>query len=117
MKIAAMILSLCLPTAAWAADKLPLKRGIFVDTSVKCSERSNATVLGFWGDELNTARSVGKIRKVVKKGKTYTVELDIEHMDGGKEKATWLLVIKNAKAMKINNGFGSWEQRWCSDQM
>ena len=84
MKIAILTLALCVPTAGLAADLLPLKRGIFVDTDVKCSERSNATVVSFWGDELNTAKTIGKIRKVVKKGKSYTVDLDIDHMDGGK---------------------------------
>lgn len=117
MKVAMMILALCLPATSLAADKLPLKRGIFVDTSVKCSERSNATVVSFWGDELNTARTVGKIRKVVNKGKSYTVELDLEHMDGGKEKSTWRLVIRNPKTLRVTNTFGSWDHRWCSEQM
>ena len=47
------------PLVAWGADKLPLKRGIFVETSVGCSERSNTTVVSFWGEELNTARKLG----------------------------------------------------------
>lgn len=110
-------MALSLPGAGMAADKLPLKRGIFVDTKVKCSERSNATVVSFWGDQLNTARTVGHIRKAVKKGKSYTVDLDIEHMDGGRAQVTWSLVIKNSKTMKITNSFGSWDNRWCSDQM
>lgn len=118
MRIAAtIIMAFCLPAAGITADKLPLKRGIFVDTNVKCSERSNATVVSFWGDQLNTSRTVGHISKVVKKGKSYTVDLDIEHMDGGREQTTWSLVIKNSKTMKITNNFGSWDQRWCSDQM
>ncbi|MBX9458072.1 MAG: hypothetical protein KL863_19740 [Rhizobium sp.] len=119
MRIAAAItiIALCLPAASLAADKLPLKRGIFVDTDVKCAERSNATVVSFWGDQLNTARTIGTISRVVKKGKSYTVDLDIEHMDGGKVKTTWSLVIRNPRTLKVTNSFGSWNHRWCSDQM
>jgi hypothetical protein len=117
MKVALTILAICLPAAAAAADKLPLKRGIFVETSVQCSERSNATVVSFWGDELNTAKAVGKIHRVTKKGKSYAVDLEIEHMDGSKEKSTWSLVIRNSKSLKITNNFGSWDHRWCSDRM
>lgn len=117
-KIAAtIILAMCLPAAGLAADKLPLKRGIFVDTSVKCSERSNATVVSFWGGELNTSKTVGTIRKVSKKGKTYTVDLDIEEMGGASERTTWKLVIANPKSFKLTNSFGTWEQRWCSAKM
>jgi hypothetical protein len=115
--VATIAMLILLPVAALAADKLPLKRGIFVDTSVKCSERSNATAMGFWGDELNTARSVGKIRKVVRKGKSFTVNLDIEEMGGSKEKATWSLAIKNSKTFTLTNEFGSWDHRWCADRM
>ena len=84
---------------------------------MKCSERSSATVVSFWGDELNTARTIGKIGKVAKQGKTYTVHLDMEHMDGGKEKEVWTLVISNPTTFSITNDFGSWNNRWCSPKM
>lgn len=75
MKTQAIVCSaaICISSAAWGADKLPLKRGIFVDADVKCNERSNATATSFWGNELNTARSRGNIRSVRKQGKTFTV--------------------------------------------
>lgn len=117
MRIALLFASLCFSSAALAADKLPLKRGIFVETSVKCSERSNGTVVSFWGDELNTAQAVGKIRKVAKKGKIYTVHLDVEHVQGGREKWVSTLVISNPKAFTITSDFRSSSHRWCSSTM
>jgi len=117
MKTAAVILALGLPSLAFATDPLPLKRGVFVDSSVKCSERSNATAVSFWGDELNSAKAVGRIRKVAKNGQSYTVDLEIEHMDGSKEKSIWSLTIRHPESMTITNDFGSWNHRWCSDRM
>lgn len=67
MKTAAAILALGLPSLAFATAPLPLKRGILMDSTVKSSERSNATGGSFWGEELNSAKAVGRIRKVAKK--------------------------------------------------
>ena len=78
---------LCLPIPSWSADKLPLKRGIFVDEGVKCSERSNATVLAFTGDHLSAARMWGNITSVSREGKRYKLQIDAEFMSGERERA------------------------------
>lgn len=112
------LLVLVVSSPSWCADKLPLKRGIFVDANVKCSERSNATVTSFWGDELNSSQVRGTIRSVVKRGKSYTVVLDTEEIrNGNRSRETWNVTIPSPTRMKIDNQFGSWTQRWCSKAM
>jgi hypothetical protein len=61
---AALLLTVAAPKLASGKDLLPLERGIFVDTDVPCNQRSNASVVSYWGDALNTSPVECKIKKL-----------------------------------------------------
>lgn len=48
-----------LPAYSWAADILPLKRGIYVDASQSCKDPANAGIKDYDGLGLNTAHTHG----------------------------------------------------------
>lgn len=98
-------------------DLLPLKRGIFVEKSITCSKRSNATVISYWGNELNSSRTVGTIVKVESDGKDYTVTLDMNVMGEEYGEEIWNISIKNFQEIKIVGPGRDTEYKWCSEEM
>lgn len=59
---------------SFAADTLPLKRGIYVDASQTCQDPANAGIRQYDGKGLSTAHTHGCVLQVQgKKGTTYTV--------------------------------------------
>lgn len=108
---------ICLPSFASAADLLPLKRGIFVESKVTCSDRSNVNSMAYFGDMLNISHVEGKIQAVEKSGKTYTVRLDLKNDAGETEQATWTIAIASPKKMTIKDAYGTTAYRWCANKM
>ena len=110
-------LLICLPSIASAADLLPLKRGIFVEAKVTCSNRSNVNSMAYFGDMLNISHVEGKIQTVERTGKTYTVRLNLSHDTGETEQVTWTIAIPHPKKMTIKDSFGTTAYRWCANKM
>lgn len=106
-------------TAAIAADKLPLRHGIYVDSRIDCKEFSNVSMMSFWGDQLNVAQMIGHIVKVSKSGRDYRVEIDGEPVrgDGPTETFTWTVTIYGETDMKVQSEFSTDRYRWCFDEV
>ena len=64
-----------LSVGAAAADMLPLKQGIFVPVGVACHGASNADMVNYWGgkDSIGYSQAECTIKKLARKGTTYTV--------------------------------------------
>jgi hypothetical protein len=71
----AALLCLLAGSAAAAADMLPLKHGIYVDTHVACKGASNVDTLSYWGKEngINAQRTECHITKLSKNRATYVL--------------------------------------------
>ena len=101
----------------FAADLLPLKRGIFVEKPVGCENRSNATVISYWGNELNSNRVIGEIIKIERNGQKYEVTLEMNSMGEPSGKELWTLLIDNPKEMSVTAPGRGATYVWCSSQM
>jgi hypothetical protein len=117
MRLIIFLFILCLPALSWGADKLPLKRGIFVDSTVKCSERSNVSVIAFWGDQLNVSKVEGNIVSVSRKGKRYKVLIDTETIEGTRGRENWTVTIKSRTHMVVTTPFATSTYLWCAEKM
>ena len=63
-------------TGMVAADMLPLKQGIYVPANRACRGASNAEMVNYWGGKssIGVAQASCNIKKMVKKGTTYTIK-------------------------------------------
>ena len=102
---------------AVGADLLPLSHGIFIESSVGCSNASNATALSFWGDELNSARVIGTIMDVSQKGNVYEVRLDMNSQGQPAGKEDWQIVIDDPNSMTVTSPYGTQHYNWCFNEM
>lgn len=106
---------------ASAKDMLPLRRGIFVNTQVTCSNASNAYILSYWGDKLNSSRVVGHIKRVAKKKGGFVVTLALEG-DGGmgsnqRSTENWTISARSKTEFQVITPRGTNRFRWCSSKM
>ncbi|MBS0479194.1 MAG: hypothetical protein JSR79_07840 [Proteobacteria bacterium] len=64
-----------LSIGAAAADMLPLKQGIYVPAGRACRGASNAEMVNYWGGKssIGVAQASCDIKKMVRKGATYTI--------------------------------------------
>lgn len=113
------VLSAMSATTAIAADMLPLKQGIYVDKRVDCSEFSNASMMSFWGDQLNVAQVIGHIVQVSKSGNEYRLKISGEPVngDGPAQEVEWTVTVYSKKEMKVQSEFGVDRYRWCFDKV
>lgn len=107
--------------SASAKDMLPLQRGIFVNTQVTCSNASNAYILSYWGDELNSSHVGGYIKKVTKKKKALVVTLALEG-DGGvggnlRKTENWTISVRSKTEFQVTTPRSTNTFRWCSSSM
>lgn len=104
-----------LASPAHARDALPLKRGIYVEASVPCAERSNATVTSFWGDRLNTARTECVIQHVTVAGSDHRFTCRKPWNFGPQR----MQITAPTAFTEIHPRYGSGRTayRWCADAM
>ena len=71
----AIVAASMLSVGAAAADMLPLKQGIYVPVGRACKGASNAEMVNYWGGKssIGVAQASCDIKKMVKKGMTYTI--------------------------------------------
>ena len=123
---AAIVVAAALSLPAEAKDLLPLKQGIFVDAEIPCTEFgrayltelhvANKYAMGFWGDSVNDAFTIGKIIKVKRDGQTYKVALDSK-TDSPMGNFTGVIdqtfVISSPTRLRTDRGYGQATFRWC----
>ena len=106
-----------LSSIAVAADPLPLSHGIFVESSVGCSDVSNATALSYSGDELNSSKVIGTIVRVKKSNGSYRVTLDMNVQGEPSGQEIWTVKINGVKNMTVMFPYGTSSYRWCFHKM
>ena len=74
-------------TSVMAADMLPLKRGIYVPVSRACRGAPNSDIVNYWGDKssIGVSQATCSIRKLTKKGSTYTLFDTCKDIQSGDE--------------------------------
>jgi hypothetical protein len=78
--------NILLASAATAADKLPLPKGIYVREGVACRGASHADMLSYWGGDngINDQQTSCTIARLVREGRTYTLTRSCKWHDEGK---------------------------------
>jgi hypothetical protein len=117
---AVLLFTVAAPALASGKDLLPLERGIFVDADVPCNQRSNASVVSYWGNALNTSPVECKIKKLKVDGISYSFTGDCtEIRSDEKFKQPHQLTIKSKREFSLK----AWDSdemtsyRWCAPKM
>ncbi len=113
------VMALAIPVPVFAAGELPLKHGIFVETSAGCSRAAHANVVSYWGTRLNTQRVEGRIVGVTRQGRAYEVRImgrDIAE-DRAIGRFAWSITVPSRTAMTIASPEGTRAYRWCFARM
>ena len=100
-----------------AADKLPLKQGLYVREGVPCDTAPNADIINYWGEGLGSAHELGTIIKMRKKGNIYYISEKIQGLGGVGGEGTYIekstIIIKSRTSFVYGDGGDTY--RWCSD--
>ena len=80
-----VLLALLAPSAAIAADMLPLTRGIYVRADRPCRGASNASIISYWGGKngLNVAKRSCRIDRLRSEGRMHRLERTCEELQSG----------------------------------
>lgn len=116
MRIAGILIVAGLATPALSADKLPLKRGMFVREGVSCQEPPNADAMSFGGNDLSTAHVEGKIVRVQRNGENYIVtqRVDGDSGMGGNMRGSFKMNLQIHGPTRFTvQGSGAGTYRYC----
>lgn len=105
------------PAASAAEDLLPLRQGIYVVDDVACSGLSHAVTMSFWGNELNSQRTIGAIRQVERDGDRYLLTIDLNEAGTDAGIKNWVLRIPGAESFIMDEPAPAKAYRWCFDSM
>jgi hypothetical protein len=103
-----MILSaLCAVQTVNAADKIPLKRGIYVLEGVPCKDADTASTLNFNGNGFNSAHVGATIINIRNNGNIYHITQKFEGLGGvggeGTYTGQWTVTIKSRTSFSISD--------------
>ena len=111
------VLLLACAAGAQTVASLPLQRGFYVSQKTACGSASNATLMLVTREGMNSARVIGKFRKIDRKGPTtYLVSEVHQGLDGSAlgPAETVTYEIPNQTTFKVTNSYGSAEYRYCA---
>ena len=111
LSISAALIAVMIPSAALAADLLPLKNGIFVPLKSACKGASNAEMVNYWGGKSSIGGSKAEctISKVTNKGNVYTITDKCRDIQGGGEIAGGPTIITIGSATSFTMGGTSYK--------
>jgi hypothetical protein len=127
LMIFAVLSALCAAQTLSAADKLPLKQGLYVREGVPCESAPNADIINFWGDGLGSAHVFGTITHMRKNGNVYNITQKMEGLGGVGGEGTYIekstIIIKSRMSFAFPNDKDEEKRtkkketlyRWCSD--
>jgi len=105
---------------AIAKDLLPLEQGIYVREDVACDRRSNAAVMSFWGDSLNSSPVRCKIKNLKVDGNIYSFKgacTEIRSEETFEQDQVVRIQSKKSFAAKDWDGDEWTNYRWCARKM
>jgi len=72
-------------SAVFAADMLPLKRGIYVPVATACKGAPNSEIVNYWGGKSSIGASQAEcmVKKLTKKGNVYTMVDECKDIQSG----------------------------------
>jgi hypothetical protein len=109
---------LVVPGFALAKDKLPLKRGVFVQVGEPCVDPANFAILGYDGKSFSPGHDNCEILSVSKKGNIYLTKEECTAIQASKTGLfrNGMYKIQNSKQFEIQiDGDGSsMAYRWCA---
>ncbi|HTI67920.1 MAG TPA: hypothetical protein VL460_10300 [Caulobacteraceae bacterium] len=97
---------------ALAADRLPLKIGLYVRAEASCKDASNADTLSYWGGAggINNQQDRCTAHGVMRRGKTYTLTETCENVRfGGSFRRSEDIEVQSTMAFRA----GGQVYRWC----
>lgn len=102
-----IMLALCAAQTVRAADKLPLKHGIYVKQGIPCDDADNASALNFDGNGFNSAHVGATITNINNNGNIYHITQKFEGLGGvggeGTYTGQWTVTIKNRTSFSISD--------------